>query len=235
MKDYKHMMEQVTLRDEKKEEIMELLENRSGQKRRRVPKAARIALAAALILVCMMSIAAAADLPLLPARVYHFLGGGSLTVVPGKDAGLIGTEVIGGEEIILSLPDPEDAPVVLEDGRLWFVNGKERTDVTDLIDADTPYIYEHTDPVTGYKGWLILGGTPEDFGWAECSDVGGGFGLTGHDYSQIYLTLDGEKIRSKDLTPEQQERTNQMDSVPTEVVYAPWLVSAMEQLGIENY
>lgn len=26
-----------------------------------------------------------------------------------------------------------------------------------------------------------------------------------------------------------------MDSVPMEVVYAPWLVSAMEQLGIENY
>lgn len=225
MKDYKHMMEQVTFRNEKKEEIMELLENGSEQKRRHVPKAARIALAAALVIGCVLCIAAG-----IPAKVYHFLGGGSLSVMPGPWG-----DKIGGGEIILSMPDPEDAPLVLEDGRLWFVGGGERTDVTDLIDEDTPYIYEHTDPVTGYKGWLILGGTPEDFGWAECADVGGGFGLTGHDYSQIYLTLDEEKIRSTDLTPEQQERTNQMDSVPTEIVYAPWLVSAMEQLGIENY
>lgn len=234
MKDYRHMMRQVTLSDEKKEKIMELLENGSEQKRRHIPKAARIALAAALVLVCMMSIAAAADLPLVPSRIYYFLGGGSLTVIPGEDVGIIG-EITDGEEIILSVPDPEDAPLVLEDGRLWFVGGGERTDVTDLIDADTPYIYEHTDPVTGYRGWLILGGTPEDFGWAEYADVNGGSGLTGNNFSQIYLTLDGEKIRDTDLTREQRERTNQMDSVPTEVVYAPWLVSAMEQLGIEHY
>lgn len=225
MKDYKHMMEQVTLRDEKKEKIMELLENGSEQKRRHVPKAARIALAAALVVGCLLCIAAG-----IPAKVYHFLGGGSVSVMPGPWG-----DKIGGGEIILSVPGPDDAPLVLEDGRLWFVGGEEHTDVTDLIDADTPYIYEHTDPVTGYRGWLILGGTPEDFGWAEYADVDGGSGLTGHNFSQIHLTLDGEKIRSTDLTQEQQERTNQMDSVPTETVYAPWLVSAMEQLGIEHY
>lgn len=225
MKDYKHMMEQVTLGDGKKEEILAMLEEKQEAKKRRSPKAARLALAAALVAGCVLCIAAG-----IPAKVYHFLGGGSVSVMPGPWG-----DKLGGGEIILSVPDPEDAPLVLEDGRLWFINGEERTDVTDLIDADTPYIYEHTDPVTGYKGWLILGGTPEDFGWAECADVGGGFGLTGHDYSQIYLTLDGEKIRDTDLTPEQRERINQMDSVPTEVVYAPWLVSAMEQLGIENY
>lgn len=225
MKDYKHMMEQVTLSDGKKEEILAMLEERQGTKKCRVPKAARLALAAALAIGCVLCIAAG-----IPARVYHFLGGGSVSVTPGPWG-----DKLGGGEIILSVPGPEDAPVVLEDGRLWFVDGGERTDVTDLINADTPYIYERTDPVTGYGGWLILGGTPQDFGWAECADVGGGSGLTGHNFSQIYLTLDGEKIRSTDLTPEQRERTNQMDSVPTEVVYAPWLVSAMEQLGIENY
>lgn len=223
MKDYKHMMEQVTLRNEKREEIMGLLENGSEQKRRHVPKAARIALAAALVLVCMMSIAAAADL--LPMRFYDYFA-----VIPGKDGG-----TSDGAEFIVSAPSPEDNPLVLEDGRLWFVGVGERTDVTDLIDENTPYIYECTDPDTGIRGWFILGGTPEDFGWAVCSDMGGGSSLTGKNFSQIYLTLDGEKIRSTDLTPEQQERKNQMDSVPTETVYAPWLVSAMEQLGIEHY
>lgn len=225
MKDYKHMMEQVTLGDGKKEEILAMLEEKQEMRKRRVPKAARLALAAALAIGCVLCIAAG-----IPAKVYHFLGGGSVSVMPGPWG-----DKLGGGEIILSVPDPEDAPLVLEDGRLWFVNGGERTDVTDLIDADTPYIYEHTDPETEYKGWLILGGTPEDFGWAEYADVNGGSGLTGNNFSQIYLTLDGEKIRSTELTLEQQERKNQMDSVPTEVVYAPWLVSAMEQLGIEHY
>lgn len=225
MRDYKHMMEQITLRDEKKEEILELLEHKQVRNRRYLPKAARLVLAAALVIGCVLCIAAG-----IPAKVYHFLGGGSISVMPGPWG-----DKIGGGEIILSVPDPEDAPLVLEDGRLWFVNAGERTDITDLIDADTPYIYEHADPVTGYKGWLILGGTPEDFGWAEYADVGGGHGLTGNNFSRIYLTLDGEKIRSTDLTQEQQERTDKMDSVPTEVAYAPWLVSAMEQLGIENY
>lgn len=225
MKGYKHMMEQVTLGDGKKEEILAMLEEKQETKKRRVPKAARLCLAAALAIVCVLCVAAG-----IPAKVYHFLSGGSVSVMPGPWG-----EKIGGGEIILSVPDPGDAPLVLEDGRLWFVNGEERTDVTDLIDADTPYIYEHADSVTGYRGWLILGGTPEDFGWAEYADVGGGSGLTGNNFSKIYLTLDGEKIRSTDLTREQRKRTDQMDSVPTEVVYAPWLTAAMEQLGIENY
>lgn len=225
MMKYKHMMEQIALRGEKKEEILAMLEEKQETKRRHIPKAARLVLAAALVAGCVLCIGAG-----IPAKVYHFLGGGSVSVMPGPWG-----DKIGGGEIILSVPGPDDAPLVLEDGRLWFVGGGEHTDVTDLIDADTPYLYEHTDPVTGYRGWLILGGTPEEFGWAEYADVDGGSGLTGNNFSQIYLTLDGEKIRSKDLTPEQRERTNRMDSVPTEVVYAPWLVSAMEQLGIEDY
>lgn len=224
MKDYRHMMRQVTLSDEEKEKIMELLENGSEQKRRHIPKAARIALAAALVLVFMMSVAAAAA-DLLPMRFYDYFA-----VIPGKDRG-----TSDGAEFIVSAPSPEDNPLVLEDGRLWFVSVGECTDVTDIIDENTPYIYECTDPDTGIRGWFILGGTPEDFGWAVCSDMGGGSSLTGNNFSQIYLTLDGEKIRDTDLTREQRERTNQMDSVPTEVVYAPWLVSAMEQLGIEYY
>lgn len=54
----------------------------------------------------------------------------------------------------MSAPSPEDDPLVLEDGRLWF--------------------------------------------------VGGGFAMTGHNFGRV-------------------------DSTP------PWLVSAMEQLGIEHY
>lgn len=54
-----------------------------------------------------------------------------------------------------------------EDGRLFFVLDGERTDITDLIDEDTPYIYDGSDPETGLTYYLIMGGTPEHYGWLE--------------------------------------------------------------------
>ena len=47
MSNYWHMMEQVTLSDRKKEEIMDMLENK-GTHKRRMPRAGKIVLAAAL-------------------------------------------------------------------------------------------------------------------------------------------------------------------------------------------
>ena len=51
-----------------------------------------------------------------------------------------------------------------EDGRLFFVLDGERTDITDLINEDTPYIYDGSDPETGLTYYLIMGGTPENYG-----------------------------------------------------------------------
>lgn len=225
MRDYRHMMAQVTLSDGKKEEIMEILENQGTQKRR-MPKMGKFILAAALAVGCVLSIAAG-----LPMKVYNFIGGGSLSVMTAPWG-----DKIGGGEITLDVPNPEDAPLVLEDGRLWFVGGGERVDVTDLIDENTPYIYEHTDPDTGIRGYLILGGTVDNFGWAEYADMGGGSsGMTGNNFGQIYVTLDGERLSSAELTKAQRARIDDLNSVPTELVHAPWLEAAAEQLGIENY
>lgn len=57
--------------------------------------------------------------------------------------------------------------MVAEEGRLFFVLDEERTDITDLISADTPYIYDGSDPETGLTYYLIMGGTPENYGWLE--------------------------------------------------------------------
>ena len=57
MRDYRHMMEQVTLSDRKKEEIMDMIENKSSGKRR-MPRLGVIALAAALAAGCIAMIAA---------------------------------------------------------------------------------------------------------------------------------------------------------------------------------
>lgn len=55
----------------------------------------------------------------------------------------------------------------VEDGRLFFVLEEERTDITNLVSADTPYIYNGSDPETGMIYFLIMGGTPEKYGWLE--------------------------------------------------------------------
>lgn len=219
MKDYRRMMRQITLSDAKKEEIMKMIENKDTQKRRR-PSVKVLVLAAALAVGCVLCTAAG-----LPAQVYNFVTGGTLVVTPA------GGGIIGGVEMTLS--GEQDEPIVLENGKLWFVNGEERTDITGLIDENTPYIYEHTDPATGNKGYVIMGGTMDDFGWAEYADLDGNSSLTGNNSFDYFVTLDGEQLRMTDLTEDQMKRLNEMENFTLETVYRPWLTKAMEQLGLE--
>lgn len=220
MKSYWHMMEQVTLSDRKKEEIMEMLENKGTQKRR-MPRAGKLILAAALAVGCVLSIAAG-----LPAQVYNFMSGGSVVFMPPN--GVDGT--IGGADMILG--DEDYTPIVQEDGKLWFVNGGERTDLTGLIDEDTPYIYEHTDPTTGNKGYVIMGGTLDHFGWAEFFSTEDGAGsLIGLDYADTYLLIDGVRQPSYQMSPELVEKLNNDPSYELEPVNRPWFQAALDQLG----
>lgn len=222
MNKYWHMMEQVTISDQKKEEIMDMLEHKSTRKRR-MPAVAKIALAAALAIGCALSIAAG-----LPMQMYNFLSGGSMTSMP-EQIGSIG----GGE---LTLPNEEDYPLVLENGRLIFVNGEERTDITGLVDENTPYIYEHTDPVTGNKGYVVMGGTPEDFGWAEYVRLpDGSSGMVGDNFGTQYAALAGNHLSISDLTEEQVVQLNQEGGSAYKTEYRPWFLAGMEQLGIKEY
>lgn len=220
MRDYRRMMEQVTLSDQKKEEIMEMLENKNTQKRRK-PSVKMLVLAAALAVGCVLSIAAG-----LPAQVYNFMSGGSVVFMP--PSGVDGT--IGSAEMVLG--DESYTPIVQEDGKLWFVNGKERTDLTGLIDENTPYIYEHTDPKTGNKGYVVMGGTLDHFGWAEFFSTEDGAGsLTGLDYADTYLMIDGVRQPSYQMSPELVEKLNHDPSYELEPVNRPWFQAALDQLG----
>lgn len=190
-------------------------------------------IAAALAVGAVLCIAAG-----IPYQMYNYLSGGSITVFPA------GNGIIGGAEIAVS--NEKDAPLVLEDGRLWFINGGERTDVTDRMDENTPYIHENIDPATGNKGYLILGGTVDDFGWAEYAGLDGGAGMVGKNFFQIYMMLDGEWLLESELSSAQREQMNKLSEpeedgvdsprgVKTELVYQPWLKAAAEQLGIKDY
>lgn len=217
MNNYWHMMEQVKLSDRKKEEIMEMLENKDTRKRR-APSVKVMVLAAALAVGCVLSIAAG-----LPAQVYNFMSGGSVAITEGDN---------GSANWVLG--DEDYTPIVQEDGKLWFVNGEERTDLTGLIDEDTPYIYEHTDPATGNKGYVVMGGTLDHFGWAEFFVTEDGAGsLTGLDYADTYLLIDGVRQPSYQMSEELVEKLNGDPSYELEPVNRPWFQAALDQLGQE--
>lgn len=94
-------------------------------------------------------------------QIIHLLSGGQ--VIRG------GTGGAGYGTVIMSDGYDENGnPTIisLEDGRLWFVAGGQRVDVTDQVDEETPYVYTTTDG-EGNLHYIIVGGTPEDYGWFE--------------------------------------------------------------------
>ena len=68
----------------------------------------------------------------------------------------------GGYIIEMSVTDYGDI-LTLEGDRLYFNMEGKRTDVTDLMDNQTPYIYAYTNADTGLKNYVLLGGTPEEY------------------------------------------------------------------------
>ena len=107
-----------------------------------------------------------------------------------------------------------DSPAEVRDGRLWVkINGVEK-DITDLVDENTPYI----EAIEGAscEAWLIVGGTPENYGCTELFNIAnknGEFGLTSFDAidrssniiaigdnpNGYFFTVDGEEISYEQL------------------------------------
>ena len=217
MKSYWHMMEQVTLSDRKKEEIMEMLENKGTQKRR-MPRAGKLILAAALAVGCVLSIAAG-----LPAQVYNFLAGGQVVVQPG-----------GASVDFALMGDEETGPVTVENGRLMFNADGQKLDITDKVGENTPYVYEHTDPATGNKGYVVVGGTVEDFGWAEFFlTEDGTCSMMGDNAWDNMVPVDGKDIPLGQLTEDQIDALNESDDNLMKTVNRPWLDKAIAQLDLE--
>ena len=75
--------------------------------------------------------------------------------------------------------------VQLEDDRLYFVADGGKTDITDLIDDETPYIYKLHDLPTdkpNCENYIIVGGTPERYGYISFVPHGS---LDEEDYGEI--------------------------------------------------
>lgn len=126
-----------------------------------------------------------------------------------------------------------------EDGRLFFVLDGERTDITDLIDADTPYIYDGSDPETGMTYYLIMGGTPEHYGWLEWVKVPNPYVAEDGEPTPV-LDADG-RFTTYDLTIVTCEGERYATGTGgaglgalfwSDVKDHPWLIAGAKQLGI---
>ena len=115
-------------------------------KRRRRPLKMAL-LAAALAVVGMLCIAAG-----LPGLGYQLVNG-TLTF----------TQTSTSKIATMS----SDVIMDLEDGRVFSLLDGEHVDITDRIDRDTPYINDCSDPDTGLTHYIVMGGTPEHYGWFE--------------------------------------------------------------------
>jgi len=231
-KEYRHMMEQAALSDEKKEEILTMLEHQDTKKRR-MPKVTKIVLAAALAVGCVLSIAAG-----LPAQVYHFIGGGSVTVDPNTNTAYY--------DRLDAVPPAE----VDEAGRLWLTVDDQRLDITDKISEDTPYLYERTDPATGQKGYLLLGGTVDDFGWMEWFQMDGDWFWHAENCMRnqsnsfsvgqaggvsigtgTVVVEDPAPAASGDVGYTTQSEYTVDDTVPYTIDFRPWVQKGIDQLA----
>ena len=108
-------------------------------------------------------------------------------------------------------------PVRTENGRVLLTVGRVEIDITDLIDQDTPYLY--TGENAGLPAYLIVGGTPENLGYAE----------VWINQGEVCLALRYGKVSAMAQLEPQQFREEMWRSI----VELPWFNAGMEQLQEE--
>ena len=202
-----------------------VLANAAPAGKRRMPPLKAALLAAALALVGVLCIAAG-----LPGLVYQ-LANGTLTFTQTSNSKIA---------TVFS-----DVIMNLEDNRVFSLLNGEHVDITDRISQDTPYITDCSDPETGLTHYIIMGGTPEHYGWFEwivtpdpftyeegsAMHEGAGEGIFStyvyHSY-RWKLSEDGtwEADRTGDLVGSGRFTWSDGTDLP------PWLFAAIEELDI---
>ena len=212
--EYRHMMEQAALGNDKKEEILAMFENQNTGKRR-MPKAAKLVLAAALAVGCVLPIAAG-----LPAQVYNFVSGGVMTVMPGTD------------QTFFDFRGENPNPITLKDGHVWLEADGKQIDITGKTNENTPYILERTDPATGNKGYLVVGGPAEDLGWVELVQIGDTCAVSGENFA-LPGSISLDDIPEGQLNEDGTYVTGGELDVVDYPINRPWLDKALKDLDLD--
>ena len=158
-------------------------------------------------------------LPAILATMVLLMGAAGVSTIYNL---LVGYGVVQDEHQFSVDFSTEDAPVAIEEGHLWFIADGQHIDITDITDEETPYIYTTVNPDTSRPSYIIVGGTPENFGYAEIwinqSVVG-------------FAARCGEISMGMELTAEQLQQG--LWESPVESTGSPWLSVAIKQLELE--
>lgn len=198
---------------------MVLANAKAPARKKQKPAKKKLLLAAALAAVMVLLMGA--GLPYIQ-YVQHQLINGSITFEQTADGRRDSFSVSG-------------AIVQCKDGRLIFTQADgQRMDITDLVNEETPYIFDGSDPDAGIISYTIMGGTPEWFGWLEWvqvpypyDDGAVSFDETGNPVKIYYnyrLISYPEDFHSG--------RTGGDTVYLQEYMKRPWLLAGVEQLGI---
>lgn len=195
------MYDQITMPEETAERIRQAMAEKGAQPRRTYASRRPATVAAAFLTVVLLTCTAlntqvrAAVNDFLKRYVFN----GGLTVVQQLEDGM--GIISKGSSLHLYAEN--------RDGRLYFIANGENTDITDLTSLDAPYIHTYTD-AEGVEHLVIVGGTPENFGFHEFWRESGA-----PDSPRAWIGGQGE---------------NYLD-METGSVY-PWLAKAWEELDI---
>lgn len=161
-KELKEVFDRVTMPEQCVLDIEKAMEEkreteRPGGKIRRMPRA--VAAAAAVVMALLLTDGA----------VYAYTGNGLLSRIFASN-GAVFTKSVDEDGNMRSEAefntDEAAAPAEYRDGRLYLTVNGENADITDEISESSAYtyIYEDTGSITHY---IIIGGRPESFGYAE--------------------------------------------------------------------
>lgn len=147
-------------------------------------------------------------------------------------------------------------PLELREDRLWFVADGQNFDITDMIDMNTGYIYKTTNPGTGLADWVIVGGTPENYGFFEIMKYGDARDEicqcdvefcyhcwqvidSGGIFSSVAVyIIDGVAIPAYEMTEEEIRRADEMvenGEAGLRIKSMPWLVSVKDQFNYNSW
>lgn len=130
-------------------------------------------------------------------------------------------------------------PVVkFKDGRLLFnPDNGQQIDITDLVSEETPYVYDGSGSDTGMTYYIIMGGTPECYGYVELIDVS----VAPSDFSFGPITAiseDGVKMTTMYSIAVNNGENDRYSTGGFDILELcdemklPWLLAGAEELGI---
>lgn len=160
---YIKTMDNVTMSKENKDAMRAKLAGqsqtgRSGRKLARIGKYAAIAAAVCAVLLCIpatrTTVSAAID---YIKQTFHLANGTEVTYEENSEGNSI--------QFTISTDD-DNGYTKVEHGRLYFVIGDTKEDITDKCGPDKYFRHEIKN-ADGSRSVILIGGTPESCGWAE--------------------------------------------------------------------